>query len=54
MSTSSGVRRIIPFSVTYTPLALNGAAHRFGHIFRVHLETMYIPFGFTGADWGQP
>ena len=45
---------IIPFSVTYTPLALNGATHRYGRIFRVHLETMYIPFGFTGADWGQP
>ena len=33
---------------------VNGATHRFGRIFRIHLETMYIPFGFTGADWGQP
>lgn len=45
---------IIPFSVTYTPLALADASHRYGRIFRIHLETVYIPFGFTGADWGQP
>jgi len=45
---------IIPLSVTYTPLALKGGTSRIGRIFRIRLETMYIPFGFTGADWGQP
>jgi hypothetical protein len=45
---------IIPLSLTYTPLALMGSTKGTGRLLRIRLETMYIPFGFTGADWGQP
>ena len=52
---------IIPVSITYTPLApFNRLSSRsvqreqWLRLLRLRMEVTYIPFGFTGKDWGKP
>jgi hypothetical protein len=44
---------IIPFSATFTPLAIRGATHPLRRLIKIRIEEMYIPFGFRGVDWGN-
>jgi hypothetical protein len=52
---------IIPVSFTFTPLApftrlSTRSVHReqWLRLLRIRMEVTYIPFGFTGKDWGKP
>jgi hypothetical protein len=52
---------LIPASFTFTPLApftqLTGRSTRreqWLRLLRIRMEVTYIPFGFTGKDWGRP
>jgi hypothetical protein len=45
---------LVPMSVTYAPLAVKGRNYGWSRLLRIRLDVNYIPFGFTGADWGKP
>jgi len=44
---------IIPISVTFTPLAISGSNNLWRRAVKIRMEELYIPFGFTGKDWGD-
>jgi hypothetical protein len=50
---------LIPVSLTYTPLGSplgpkGRTSSDWRRFLRIRLEVNYIPYGFTGADWGKP
>jgi hypothetical protein len=45
---------VIPFSATFTPVAIRGSTHPLRRLIKLRIEETYIPFGFTGADWANP
>jgi hypothetical protein len=44
---------ITPVSVTFTPGALDGSTGWAARLFRIRFDELYLPKGFTGADFGN-